>query len=412
MNVFDFSTLGGLENRFGAEVFMGLLSKAKKVISKAGKTVKKGLGSLKPSFKKQKKKKDKKLESSPTLDDEDFEESHNLDDLYRRYREKEIEHESLSELYKNAQEDWWELNKEDNPKVVGADSIPHDSYKLRLGPQGYFKMNLNVVGISHGQEYFSQMDSKVKEFLRKEIENIAEENSVYLEDGFGSTVFDNYFEDHYNVEELDDRKLLGTDNETGVIGTYLQRHLLGPLTDIFYNLKRRKASEDGGRNLVMEASLEALEDPEKLPKLQKYVKAHTLPYRFRKDMNNRLKDSLVEKEKLLQKEITKREKYDPDGFKDLLKNRYELNVLRTGLKKIEAEKKYQEFDEMIGLERSKYMAHEAVRRSYEDREGEVWMFVGAAHQADIEQYLEDTGLNEIEMFATFQDFTGDYAATD
>ena len=412
---------------------MSLFSKAKSILSKTKRTVLNGLESLGSVFERRKKDdeptqeeeigEDKLYENEiyeddPVLDEEDFKNSRDLDDLNSRYSEKDRGEQGLSQLYEQAQKDWWKLKSDYEPEIYTEDyrpgDLPHDSYKLELGPNGYFRMDLNVVGIAHGQEYFAKMSDDVRDYLRDEIEDISEDSKVYMEDGFDSTVFDTYFEDSYNVEELDDRKLLGIteDREPGLVGKYLQKYFAGPIIDTVYNLKRRSASEEGGRNQVMSASMDALDKPENIPQLQQYVKAHTLPYRFRKDFFEKRRDSLMEREEFLENQIERREDYEPEGVKDSLRNSYELGILKAGLKKVRGEKKYQGAHEVIGLERSKYMLHEAVRRGYEEREGEIWLVAGAAHQADIEQYLEEYGLENIEKAVTLQDFTSKYAVSD
>lgn len=398
---------------------MGLISKAKDVFSKATESIRKRLNSVSSVFSQEKPEKTKKTveeteeEEKPVLDEEDFSSSEDLEDLYYRYRENGRDVESFSDVYEEAQKDWWDLKNDYNPDLERADSLPHDSYKLKLGPQGYFRMDLNVSGIAHGQEYFSQMDDEVREYLIDEVEKLSEDSKVYLEDGFGSTVFNGYFEDYENVEELDDRKLLGItdDPDPGTVGKYFQKYFVGPLMDTVSNISCRRASEETGRNTVNRSSMDALEDPGEIPRLQHYIKASTLPRRFREDRFETKMENFLERETELKREKKRKKDYEPEDFVDSLRNSYELAALEKDLKKLELEKKYQGFQEIVGWERSRYMVHEAVSRGYNDLEGDIWILAGAAHQADIEQYLEED-INDLENAVTFQNFTQKYAVSD
>lgn len=385
------------EVRYGGigDLSVSFLSKAKSGYSGIKNSFNGGWKTLKNSLSRSKE------DSTSFIDDEDislnitdFENSNNLEDLRRCYQDKGLELDSFSEIYEEAREDWWNLKKDYEEESF--EDLPHDSYNLKKDSD-LSSVELNVVGISHGQKYFSKMSDEVKEYLIDEIDSLSRDNRVYLEDGMNEDIFENFFDRYRYVEELDDRKIIGLNkdeyNDSKTVD-YLSKYFAGPIIDAVQNLSRRGAKPEKSKEVLREVSLEALEDPEKISELQKHAKAYQLPWRFREDYYENKKMETNKRKRYIENKIEEEESYEPKGLLDRLKNWYDLRVLELGRETIKKRMLYEDFRENIGWKRSKYMVNEALRRgssnpqSIEGKEGSIWLFTGALHQADIEQYLE------------------------
>ncbi len=389
---------------------MGFLSKA---ASKVKSTVRKGVEKTKKTARKalerreelgeewdreQKRKKNRRevnRREKPILDEEDFEESRDLEDLGQRYRREGIDFDQESDIYRTAKDDWWELKKDYDP--VEFSTIPHDEYEINVNRDGRpYNVTLNVAGIAHGQKHFARMNKEVRDYLRDEVDEISEDGYVLFEDGFDDVVFDNYFEYNDRVEELDDRRLLGheeKEDETSALWDYTQKYLAGPVIDSIFSLTERLG--DGRGSSLTETARDALKEPEQIQKLQNFTKATKPPLRFRQDYRDARVGKVEEAERYIEEEIERRQEYEPEGILDSLKNSYYLSTLKIGRRKIKAKKGYEGFKEVAGWERSKYMANEAARKGLEKNEDEVWLVIGAEHHADIDQYLEEEDPSEI-----------------
>ncbi len=339
----------------------------------------------------------------PVLQQNDFSEANDLDDLETIYRQKGFEFESVRKLFQAAEEDIWKLRNREIPLLSDTYSLPCDQYNLHMSRENQvLDVDLNVAGIPHGQRGFLKMGDETRDYLREEIERMADRGQVYLEDGFDDVLFNNHFEDSEQVIELDDRKLL--DDQGMLFGKgarlgvkFLMKpflnHVLGPIAESAVKQAERQDRE--GRTITpVRSAYRGLNDPREIPRTQAYIKDMQLPLRFRQDYWDKRLGEVREQETVLNEKIQASRNYNPRGVTGHVADWYRNQILKLKKKRLMFKKASRGFRPIVSWERSKYMHNKALRKSWDAGEDEIWVIAGAQHQADLKQLLEEADPEE------------------
>lgn len=327
-----------------------------------------------------------------------------LEELQDSYTDHGVELDGIEETYERAKEDWWE----DTRQQIGRtdERLPGDTVQLRYEEDGEQRSaEVHVRGIVHGMAGVMNVSEQLEDETRAYIEERARDDiPVLLEENFEDALYDGiqYLPE---VQEMGDHAVL-TEHSLHPAYTAVKERLkeqaeeyaddvdapssgsremdprdtrLSTLGEV-YKTVTKVAGRISQRPMAQKqaASMRAMDDPGYLRDMQDALRAGELPHHLKQDYIQHQLDTNREDQLEALAGLG-----EADGVRDALGTVYG-DILAP-----EASNRFMELWELVEWGRSEYMAEEAVRALGAEDADEVDLVVGAGHQAQIVEAMEE-----------------------